>query len=699
MVLVVLLVAAAVAGATAVRRQRVADAEARSALAQRLSSEAGAVNGLDLRLLLAVEAQRLDDSPETRGALLGQLTGAGSVTGFLRGAADNLSAAAVSQDGTLLAVGGLDGTVALWELRSVKLLASTSVFRGAVSALAFSSEGELAAGSVEGDVARWSVGDAAPASFMAHTDAVLALAFQRDGGLVTAGRDGLLRAFAPVTGAQRWSMSLTGDAIVGSFDRFGSRYAQLGRDADLTVIDIDGGGELTSLDDLVIDHDVTALTLSANGRALGLGDRRGGVHLVEVDSGDAAELGRLAGREAPDDSATAIEQLAFTASGGLLATAGGLIGEFDLDGRLGTIPVQLVGGRVTGLAVDLTGQSAVAITETGETILLELDGSSLGRPLSNAGGPVIDLAIGQDVVAAGDGQVAVLDLATGERRLLALPGRPVTAVSVAGSLLAAGGAGVVRGGDGPFGSYTVIDIASEEVLVDEVLSASVTAVALHPDGELLAVGDEGGNVLLLESTTGRPVGEIEQLASAVVGIAFRADSGEVVGVDADGTLLRWDLDGEPRGKPVVLDTRVTALTIGTDGRAASLATASGAIRVDLRTGEIGVPMASPFGAVESVALGLDGAVLATGGSGGVLLWDTESGRRLGVPLPVTGSAAVSFDETGRYLISGGDDGEVIVWDLDPVRWVEAACKLAGRTLDRDEWHRYLGDRPYDPACG
>ena len=107
--------------------------------------------------------------------------------------------------------------------------------------------------------------------------------------------------------------------------------------------------------------------------------------------------------------------------------------------------MQLVGGRVTGLTVDPTGATAAAVTETGETILLDLDRSSLSRPLSNAGQPVTALSVDADgtVAAAGDGQVALLDLATGDRRVLTMSDHPVTAVSISDGLLVTGGRGVV----------------------------------------------------------------------------------------------------------------------------------------------------------------------------------------------------------------------------------------------------------------
>jgi WD40 repeat protein/DNA-binding SARP family transcriptional activator len=699
--LVVLLAVAVLAGVVAVARQREAADQARIAIARRLAQEAGSANGLDLRLLLAVEARRLEDSPEARGALLSQLTHAGAVAGFVRGGADNLSAAAVSPDGSSLATGGTDGTVSVWRLPEVEPLGSVALLEGPVAALAFSSDGELAAAGDDGDVARWMPGGTDPARFDAHTQAALAVGFRRDGALVTAGRDGLLRAFSPATGEELWSTSIPLAADAGTFDRHGTRYAQIDGDAEVSVFDVEDGRATWRSSDFGPNDEPTAVALSADGRTLAIGIRSGGVRLLELDTGATAELGRLTSRDDADDPPRGVEELAFTGSDHLLAAAGGAIGRFDIAGDTRGEATQFVGGRVTDLAVDPTGDSAVAVTETGETILLELGRSSLGRPLSNAGRPVTALSVGADgtVAAGGDGQVALLDPATGERRLLAAPGRPVTAVSSAGVRLAIGGREVFRAGGGPHGTYTVIEIESGELLVDEDRpGVAVTAVALSPDGELLAVGEELGPVRLLEARTGRRLHDLGPLPATTAGVAFTPTGDELVAVATDGTIVRWDRRGRPIGEPVELGSPASALAVAQDGQTVAVATSNGAVIVDLATGSIGPPMASPFGPVESVSFGLDGTALATGGSGGVLLWDVASRRPLGDPLPAPGNTAVSFDPTGRNLVTGGDDGEVVVWQADPNRWVELGCDLAGRTLSRDEWRRYLGDRAYDPAC-
>ena len=50
--------------------------------------------------------------------------------------------------------------------------------------------------------------------------------------------------------------------------------------------------------------------------------------------------------------------------------------------------------------------------------------------------------------------------------------------------------------------------------------------------------------------------------------------------------------------------------------------------------------------------------------------------------------------------AAADTGQgIVVWDLDPAHWVDAACRLAGRNLTHAEWDQYIGDlAPYRRTC-
>jgi hypothetical protein len=53
-----------------------------------------------------------------------------------------------------------------------------------------------------------------------------------------------------------------------------------------------------------------------------------------------------------------------------------------------------------------------------------------------------------------------------------------------------------------------------------------------------------------------------------------------------------------------------------------------------------------------------------------------------------------FDPDGNRVYGSYDSGETFIWDVDPQRWADHACEVAGRDLTNEEWNRFLPDRPY-----
>ena len=75
---------------------------------------------------------------------------------------------------------------------------------------------------------------------------------------------------------------------------------------------------------------------------------------------------------------------------------------------------------------------------------------------------------------------------------------------------------------------------------------------------------------------------------------------------------------------------------------------------------------------------------------------------LGDPLPSEDRALgffVSLRPDGKVLAIPNGPLGVALWDLEPTRWLDAACEVAGRNLTPEEWDQYLGQfGPYHETC-
>ncbi len=81
------------------------------------------------------------------------------------------------------------------------------------------------------------------------------------------------------------------------------------------------------------------------------------------------------------------------------------------------------------------------------------------------------------------------------------------------------------------------------------------------------------------------------------------------------------------------------------------------------------------------------------------LFDVASGSRLGTL--VIDDADLNYfalaPDGSAVALPGG--GGTLIWDLDPARWVAAACDVAGRSLTPEEWDANIGDlAPYHETC-
>jgi WD40 repeat protein/DNA-binding SARP family transcriptional activator len=216
--------------------------------------------------------------------------------------------------------------------------------------------------------------------------------------------------------------------------------------------------------------------------------------------------------------------------------------------------------------------------------------------------------------------------------------------------------------------------------------AGGSAVALHPDEDLLAVGAEDGSMRFVDLASGRVRRLAGKHAGEVSAMAFSGDGRTLVSGDSRGGLIAWDVEHRVlrerlEGHAAEVSTVVTT----PDGRTAITAGSNdGHVAFwdldDSRRLVRGVPLASRFVADESTPRGVavspdDRTLAVTHEHGTVELLDTTTlAPRAVLRRAFDGPAlATDFSPDGRLLAVAGDKGELGLWDartLAPVRRLE-----------------------------
>ena len=345
-----------------------------------------------------------------------------------------------------------------------------------------------------------------------------------------------------------------------------------------------------------------------------------------------------------------------------------------------------------------------------------LAAAAAGRPrmavLTSHGGAVNSVAFSHDgtTLATGnaDGTVRLWDAAT-HRQITTLTGPAGAVDSLAfshdGTTLATGNAD---------GTVRLWDAATRRQITTLTRSlGQVTSLGSSRYGTILAVGGADGTVQLWDAATRRPIpGPPTSHDGSVFGVAFNLDGTILATGYADGTVSLWDLANTScTAGPVISDprsdprrARATSVALSPNGATLAAGNADGTIRLwDTATGrQIGRPLTGPADPVTSVTFSPDGTTLASASPDHtVRLWDLATSRPIGAPLTGhTGQVTtVAFSPDGTTLAAGSADHTVRLWDVAYlVNVVPHLCALAGRSLTRAEWARYVPGLAYQRVC-
>ncbi|MDX6413556.1 MAG: hypothetical protein QOH23_966 [Gaiellaceae bacterium] len=751
----VLLVAAVAAGAVAFVQRGSAQHQATVALARRLGAQAVIEPRLDRAMLLASAAVQFDHSPETEGTLLSTLLRSPFAVGTLTLpiSVRPCCGMTLSPDGRTLAVSDNAGHVRFVDTRAHRVREVVPAF-GFTQPVAYAANGSVVA-DFGGQNPKIDVLDAntlrirrrlrpskawlsAPSDFPARPFIVtpdgrqVLLVYSvarsdgkpgearvdrwsiRSGKLVHSSGIGIdgARAAALIDNGRR--LAVAGASRLGFYDprtlrrlrsvpipagitaAFDSegRHAAVGTETgSLTLVDLVSGRVMSASG----AHGAALIRaeFSPDGRRLVTTADDGSV--IVWDSESARPLERLVGHAARPLG------VAFSSDGETLYTSSldGAIFEWDLghDRRFGT-PIDT--GAKEAFGPDLPDLPPLALAPGGDRFAVRVDGSTVGIVGTEPGQArrTFDVSFGDLVNGS--------DVVGDPRDVHALAWSP------AGRLIAATGSS---------GQVEIWDVAGAPRRVHRLrglhsvngLPEAVQSVAFSPDGAIVAAADLNhtpgtlplaGRVAAWRVGTGHPLWPPRNLGSAAAAIAFAPDGRRMaVGLDDGRTrIVEVDSAKTQRTLPRFAENDgVTAVAFARDG---TLATGmnSGVVRLwNPATGEeIGHPTQVAAAPVGSISFHPDGKTFATaGGSDGIVkLWTTKTQQQFGnaFPGPPGPWGHAQFVASGNRLVVVYGGGEAFVWPTSVAAWKEHACAVAGRNLTREEWARFVGNRPYTKVC-
>jgi WD40 repeat protein len=710
----------------AVKQREIASARGLSALAYRLLDER-----LDLATLLAVEATRRVDLPETKNTLLAATLFNPRLISFLHGHQSAIQALAFSADGSRVAVGDYDSRVVIWDVRTHRpIRAYPKFFSDAVRAIAFSPDNKyIAASSVDGSVVLDAVDADVPRRLPAIPDEkgdVWSVAFSPDSALLasadTKGRitiwDVATRTLLPapprlvekelrsVAFSAKGTFLATGDheGFVIVWQRQNSGWVQVdsfrATSASEEEIKLRGGPRITC----VAFHPQDDTLLAS-------GSRDWTVNLRDVAAKRNVAQGTHRG---------SLNSLAFSPDGNMIVS-----GAQDATVRLWAVPKEnasasasrpleqigrpLAGhvGWVLGVAFSPDSHTVASGGVDCEAILWDTSNALSERPEGTTdvatADTVLGLSPGGTQVYAGypDGHIISHDRVTGaETTLLDHPDK-ITSIdfSVDGRFMISASS---SSSEVEKGRVVVREITSPEHEPRRIdVPRKITFAAVSLDGSCAAVAAADGEVMVyqVDRPDDAPI-LLTGLGNTVYTVTFSKDGTRVAAGGLEQTAYIWDLAAPgKRSNKVQHNGTIRVAKFSPDG--SILATGSRDNTILLSDGitgaQLGPHLTGHRSQVLSLAFRPDSKMLASGSEDrGIVLWDVDKRQPIGPRLikHVDYVRQLHFIDGGKQLVSASSLNDVISWDLDVSKLEDRSRDRVNRNLTQPEWNAYMEGQPY-----
>jgi WD40 repeat protein len=231
------------------------------------------------------------------------------------------------------------------------------------------------------------------------------------------------------------------------------------------------------------------------------------------------------------------------------------------------------------------------------------------------------------------------------------------------------------------------------------------------DQSLLAVGAGDGSLGLFSYTERDGWIDVDgtRLAGAVHNVAFSADGRELVAGSAGGQLVRGRCGALAKGTMLVAanpcgaltgvsfapDSSTTFATSSTDGKVRVWSTSDYSVSMETGAANGVFPSCLQFSIDAIVSGWSDGRVRSHHSATGELLWEIRDAHQGGV-------TALRISNNMRFVVTGGEEGEVRVWELRARQMVshlkEHAARVTRVALFSDDLHAVSVSKDRSMLC-
>lgn len=310
--------------------------------------------------------------------------------------------------------------------------------------------------------------------------------------------------------------------------------------------------------------------------------------------------------------------------------------------------------------------------------------------------------------ANNDSTIELWDVATGnETRHIDVKNNVIESIcySSDGKLLVGGGYQSLPQTTGLEASFKIWDVATgKEREVKAAPTTSLEAIALSPDGKVLASGSSEKKIRLWNLAAGQADQPLGDHASTVIDLAFSADASLLASTGLQEKVRFWDMTTRrefvPAGQQRIESKNASEQKTGQRkdaiaGPASTMIDALSKLADALSKTNFGTPVFSPDGQkmatlekgnaialrdvktwqlthqltghqseIYTVAFSPDGKLLVSGSDDGLTkIWDTATGRELRTLAPHRASVrSLAFSPDNRLLATGSNDSTIKLWD-------------------------------------